>query len=107
MGLSFSVIPAVIWPSTAMLVEPRRLGTAFGLINVLQSLGMGALNLAAGWLNDRAGAGRANPEGYDPMLLMFGLFSLAGFVAVAALWRREAGPHGHGLNDPPPRRPTA
>jgi hypothetical protein len=34
------------------------------------------------------------------MLLMFGLTSLAGFVAVAALWRREAGPHGHGLNAP-------
>ena len=100
MGLSFSVIPAVIWPSTAMLVEPRRLGTAFGLINVLQSLGMGALNLAAGWLNDAAHAGPRNPSGYDPMLLMFGVFSLAGFLAVAALWRREAGPNGHGLNAP-------
>ncbi len=98
MGLSFSVIPAVIWPSTAMLVAPARLGTAFGLINVLQSLGMGALNLAAGWLNDQAGAGPGNPTGYGPMLVMFFLFSLAGFFAVAALWRREAGPHGHGLN---------
>jgi len=98
MGLSFSVVPAVIWPSTAMLVEPGRLGTAFGLINVLQSLGMGALNLAAGWLNDQAHAGPHNPAGYAPMLWMFGVFSLAGFVAVAALWRREAGPNGHGLN---------
>jgi MFS family permease len=98
MGVSFSVIPAVIWPSTAMLVAPSRLGTAFGLINVLQSLGMGALNLAAGWLNDRARAGPGNAAGYDPMLTMFFLFSLAGFLAVAALWRRESGPHGHGLN---------
>jgi MFS family permease len=100
MGVSFSVIPAVIWPSTAMLVEPRRLGTAFGLINVVQSLGMGALNLAAGWLNDRSGAGPRNPAGYGPMLLMFFAFSLMGFLAVAALWRREAGPNGHGLNAP-------
>jgi MFS family permease len=100
MGLSFSVVPAVIWPSTAMLVEPGRLGTAFGLINVLQSLGMGALNLAAGWLNDGAHAGPRNPTGYGPMLWMFGLVSLAGFLAVAALWRRESGPNGHGLNAP-------
>jgi MFS family permease len=98
MGVSFSVIPAVIWPSTAMLVAPARLGTAFGLINVLQSLGMGALNMAAGWLNDHSHAGPRNPAGYDPMLLMFGLFGLLGFFAVAALWRRESGPHGHGLN---------
>jgi len=100
MGISFSVVPAVIWPSTAMLVEPARLGTAFGLINVLQSLGMGALNLAAGWLNDAAHAGPAHPAGYGPMLAMFFVTSLAGFAAVAALWRREAGPHGHGLNAP-------
>jgi len=100
MGVAFSVIPAVIWPSTAMLVEPGRIGTAFGLINVLQSLGMGALNLAAGWLNDQAAAGPHNPGGYAPMIWMFGLFSFAGFLAVAALWRREAGPHGHGLNAP-------
>jgi MFS family permease len=98
MGVAFSVIPAVIWPSTAMLVEPGRIGTAFGLINVLQSLGMGALNLAAGWLNDQVGAGPHNPGGYGPMILMFGLFAFAGFLATAALWRRESGPHGHGLN---------
>jgi MFS family permease len=103
MGLSFSVIPAVIWPSTAMLVAPARLGTAFGLINVLQSLGMGALNLAAGALNDANHAGPANPAGYEPMLLMFFLTSFAGFLAVAALWRREAGRHGHGLNAPAQR----
>ena len=100
MGVAFSVIPAVIWPSTAMLVEPGRIGTAFGLINVLQSLGMGALNLAAGWLNDQSGAGPHNPAGYGPMILMFALFSFASFLATAALWRRESGPHGHGLNMP-------
>lgn len=100
MGVAFSVIPAVIWPSTAMLVEPTRIGTAFGLINVLQSLGMGALNLAAGWLNDASGAGPRNPAGYGPMLLMFFVFSFGGFLAVAALWRRESGPRGHGLNAP-------
>jgi MFS family permease len=100
MGLSFSVIPAVIWPSTAMLLAPNRLGTAFGLINVLQSLGMGALNMAAGWLNDQGHAGPGNPAGYDPMLLLFFLFSLAGLAAGLALWRREAGPNGHGLDAP-------
>ena len=41
----------------AMLVEARRLGTAFGLINVLQSLGMFGCNWAAGALNDGARAG--------------------------------------------------
>lgn len=98
MGLSFSVVPAVIWPATAMLVAPRRLGTAYGLINMLQSLGLTLCNLAAGWLNETARAGPANPAGYQPMLWLFGLLATAGFVATAALWARERGPNGHGLN---------
>ncbi len=97
MGVSFSVVPAVIWPSTAMLVEPRRLGTAFGLINLLQNLLLALSNLTAGWLAERAHASAANPQGYDPMIWYFGLLSLVALVSVALLWRRERGPHGHGL----------
>jgi MFS family permease len=97
MGVAFSVVPAVIWPATAMLVEPRRLGTAYGVINVLQSSGMFAANWAAGALNDAFKAGPAHPEGYRPMLLMFGVLSLIALASTLALWRREAGPNGHGL----------
>jgi MFS family permease len=97
MGISFSVVPAVIWPATAMLVPPRRLGTALGLINLLQNLFLAASNLTAGWLADRAHAGPAHPSGYDSMLWYFGLVSLVAFVSVALLWRRESGPQGHGL----------
>jgi MFS family permease len=97
MGVSFSVVPAVIWPATTLLVEPRRLGTALGLINLLQNLLLAASNLAAGWLADRAHAGPANPSGYDAMLWYFGLVSLVAFASVALLWRRESGPQGHGL----------
>jgi MFS family permease len=100
MGISFSVIPAVIWPATAMLVEPKRLGTAFGLINVLQNLGLFACNYLAGWLNDANHAGAANPAGYGPMLQMFGALSLLALISTLALWRREQGPHSHGLDRP-------
>jgi MFS family permease len=100
MGVSFSVVPAVIWPATAMLVEEKRLGAAYGLINVLQSLGLFAVNYAAGWLNDLFRAGPAHPAGYDPMMVMFGALSLVGLASTLALWRRELGPGGHGLERP-------
>ena len=99
MGISFSLVPAVIWPATTLIVEPRRLGTALGLITLIQALGMAASNLAAGWLADKAGAGAQNAAGYTVMLWFFFLLSLIALSSAVLLWRREAGPKGHGLED--------
>jgi MFS family permease len=96
-GIAFSLVPAVIWPAVPYVVTANRLGTAFGLMTMLQNIGMMLANLGAGALNDAGGAGPTNPAGYRPMLLMFLLLSLFGFVFAAALRRRETGPHGHGL----------
>ncbi|HEY0801798.1 MAG TPA: MFS transporter [Steroidobacteraceae bacterium] len=97
MGISFSLVPAVIWPATTLIVEPRRLGTALGLITLIQALAMAASNLGAGRLADLAGAGAQNPGGYAVMLWFFFLLSLTALLAAVLLWRREAGPQGHGL----------
>ena len=97
MGISFSVIPAVIWPSTAMLVEKHRVGTAFGLINMIQSLGLAASNYAAGQLNDAYRAGPDNPGGYAAMLAMFASLSLVAFVSTLLLLLRERRQRGGGI----------
>jgi MFS family permease len=97
MGISFSLVPAVIWPATTLIVAPHRLGTALGLITLIQALGMAASNLVAGWLADKAGAGALNPAGYAVMLWFFFLLSLIALASALLLWRREAGPNGHGL----------
>lgn len=97
MGISFSVIPAVIWPATAMLVERNRVGTAFGLINMIQSLGLAVSNYAAGWLNDFSDAGPHNPGGYAAMLSMFAILSLTAFVSSLLLLLRERRQPGKGI----------
>jgi MFS family permease len=96
-GIAFSLVPAVLWPAVPYIVAPERLGTAYGLMTMLQNIGMMLANLGAGALNDSNGAGAANPAGYRPMLWMFFLLSLFGFVFAAALRIREASPQGHGL----------
>jgi len=100
MGVSFSMVPAIIWPSTTLIVEPRRLGTALGVITLLQNVGLWGSNRLAGWLGDLAHAGPTNPAGYATMLWFFGLLSLTALTSVLLLWRRESGPHGHGLELP-------
>lgn len=99
MGISWSLVPAVIWPSTTLIVAPQRLGLALGLITVVQALGMALSNLAAGRLADVARAGAANPAGYQVMIAFFFVLSLVALSSAVLLWWRESGPHGHGLED--------
>ena len=56
-GIAFSLVPAVIWPAVPYLVEPHRLGTAYGLMTMVQNIGLMVFNLAAGALNDPNHAG--------------------------------------------------
>jgi len=85
-GVSFSLVPAVMWPLASRLVSPSRFGTAIGLMWVAQNAGIAGANLVAGWLNDRAGAGAQNPAGYESMMLFFGLASVGGAAFALILW---------------------
>jgi MFS family permease len=102
-GISFSLVPAVLWPAVPYLVAPSKLGTAYGLMTLIQNVGLTVVNLGAGWLNDRSHASAANPAGYLPMLGLFAGLSLFGFVFAAALRQREVGPDGHDLELAVPR----
>jgi MFS family permease len=90
-GLSYSLVPAALWPLASRLVSPNRFGTAIGVMWVLQNAGIAASNLAAGWLNDVAGASAANPGGYGPMMWFFFISSFLGFLFAVALWRHSPG----------------
>ncbi len=102
-GVAFSLVPAVMWPSVPYLVRPNQLGTAFGLMTMLQNIGLTIVNLAAGFLNDANKASAENPHGYLPMLWMFGLLSLFGLVFAWLLRQREIGPDGHHLERAVPK----
>ena len=85
-GVSYSMVPAVMWPLVSKLVSSARLGTAIGLMWVAQNAGIAGANLLAGWLNDQAGAGAENPAGYQPMMSFFGVSSALGFAFAVLLW---------------------
>jgi MFS family permease len=89
LGLSFALVPAVLWPSVARHVVGNQLGTAYGLMTLLQNTGLTLANVIVGYLNDRAGAGAAHVQGYAAMLWFFALLSVAGFLFAILLWRRD------------------
>jgi MFS family permease len=97
LGLVFSLIPAVMWPSVAYIVEQRRLGSAYALMTFCQQLGWASVPIVVGSLNDWAQAGPENPLGYAPGMWFYTALASLGLVFSFLLWRTERGPGGHGL----------
>jgi len=97
MGIAFSLIPAVMWPSVAYIVDESRLGTAYALMTLIQQIGFFIMNLLIGKANDYAGAGLQNPSGYALGMWIFSVLGFVGMTFAILLRIRETGPHGHGL----------
>ena len=97
MGVAFSLIPAVMWPSVAYIVEQSKLGTAYGLMTMIQNIGLAGLNLLVGWANDHGHASAANPTGYRLGMWIFSCLGFLGVTFAFLLRQRELGSHGHGL----------
>jgi len=74
LGISFSLVPAAMWPVIPILVEERRLGTAFGLMTMIQNIGLTIFPWLAGKLTDLSGGD------YTNAMIMFGSLGIVGFI---------------------------
>lgn len=90
MGLSFSLIPAVMWPSVAIIVDEAKLGTAYGLMTMIQNIGLAGFNFLIGWANDTSG-------GYTMGMWVFSSLGFFGLLFAFLLRRSETGANSHGL----------
>jgi len=97
MGISFALIPAVMWPAVTIIVPEKKLGTAYGLMTMIQNIGLAAFNLMIGWANDVSSASSTNPSGYNLGMWIFTSLGFFGLVFALLLRKSEMGPKGHGL----------
>ena len=97
MGIAFSLIPAVMWPSVAYLVEESKLGTAYALMTLCQQVGWAVVSWAIGGLNDLFHASAQNAGGYAPGMWLFSTLGFFGLFFSWRLHRSETGPEGRGL----------
>jgi len=97
MGIAFSLIPAVMWPSVAYIVDQSRQGTAYALMTLIQQIGFFIMNLLIGNANDYSRAGLQHVGGYALGMWIFSVLGFVGLAFAILLRIRETGPHGHGL----------
>lgn len=90
MGLAFSLIPAVMWPSVAIIVDEAKLGTAYGLMTMIQNIGLAGFNFLIGWANDYSG-------GYTMGMWIFSSLGFFGLLFAYLLRKSEMSSTGHGL----------
>lgn len=101
LGISFSLVPAALWPSVPKLVENRYLGSAYSVIFWIQNIGLWAFPIIIGkaliWANE--GVGTSGEYDYTVPMLIF--TSLGVFALLLGLWlKREDKKNGYGLELP-------
>jgi len=80
LGISFSLVPASLWPSVPKLVDGKLLGSAYAVIFWIQNIGLYAFPMIIGGVLMAANPGVNNPLNYNytwPMLLFASLGILA------------------------------
>ncbi len=89
LGVAFSLIPAILWPTVAYLIEEQRLGTAYSLMTLLQQIFLFAVSSAIGGANDLFAASATHPAGYAPGIWLLGGLSVVGLLFALLLYLRE------------------
>jgi len=97
MGIAFSLVPAIMWPSVAIVTPASKLGTAFGLMTMIQNIGLFGFNIIIGWANDHSHASINNPSGYHLGMWIFSCLGFFGLFFALLLRISETGSKGHGL----------
>jgi predicted MFS family arabinose efflux permease len=107
LGVAFSLVPSAMWPSVPKIIPEKQLGTAYGMIFLVQNVGLMLVPLLIGWVLDKyCITGTRMFEGvevptYNYTLPMI-IFAVFGLLAIffAIFLKAEDRKKGYGLELP-------
>jgi len=107
LGVALSLVPSAMWPSVPKIIPEKQLGTAYGMIFLIQNIGLSLVPLLIGWvLNKYCITGTrlldvvpvSNYNYTLPMVIFTGFGVLA--LIFALLLKAEDKKKGYGLELP-------
>lgn len=86
LGISFSLVPAALWPSVPKLIDNKVLGSAYSAIFWVQNIGLMAVPMLIGSVLDQTNAGvpAGEPLNFTPAMLIFASFGV--FALILSLY---------------------
>ena len=101
LGISFSLVPAALWPSVPKLVDSRLLGSAYAVIFWIQNIGLYSFPMIIGSVLQSSNPGVENPLEYNYTVPMLVFASLGVFALFLGIWlKAEDKKKGYGLEEP-------
>lgn len=101
LGISFSLVPAALWPSVPKLIDGKLLGSAYALIFWIQNIGLYAFPMIIGSVLKASNPGVTDPLQYNytvPMVVFASLGVAALFLGLYLKAIDRKG--GYGLEEP-------
>ena len=92
LGVSFSLVPAALWPSVPKIIDEKILGSAYCLIFWVQNVGLCFVPMLIGSLRQSTG-------GYLVPMIVFSCFGVLAFI-FSLMLKKEDVKHGYGLEEP-------
>lgn len=86
LGISFSLVPAALWPSVPKLIDEKLIGSAYALIFWIQNIGLYAFPMIIGSVLSASNPGITDPLQYNytiPMCVFASLGVMALFLGFA------------------------
>lgn len=103
LGVSFSLVPAALWPSIPHLVDQNYLGSAYSIIFLIQNFGLWLFPILIGYVLEATNPAEllAINGGYDYTVTMLVFASCGIFAFILGVWlKREDVKHNYGLEEP-------
>ena len=70
LGISFSLVPASLWPSVPKLIQPKLLGSAYAVIFWIQNIGLYGFRKGIGTILEASNPGISDPLQYNYTVTM-------------------------------------